>query len=180
VKPSSYIGLLRAVNVGGRNQIAMADLRDLMADLKLGNPRTLLQSGNVVFETDSRRAAELESLLETELQRRLNIAADIVLRSAEEWRELIARNPFKEEAKGDPGRLIVMVLKEAPAPRLVKDLQAGIAGPEIVRGGEKHLYIVYPEGVGRSRLTNANIERTLGTRGTGRNWNTVLKLGALT
>jgi uncharacterized protein (DUF1697 family) len=180
VKPSSYIGLLRAVNVGGRNQIAMADLRDLMTDLKLANPRTLLQSGNVVFETDSRRAAELESLLETELQRRLNIAADIILRSGEEWRELIARNPFKEEAEGDPGRLIVMVLKDAPDPRLVKDLQAGIAGPELVRAGPKHLYIVYPDGVGRSRLTNAVIERTLRTRGTGRNWNTVLKLGALT
>ena len=160
--------------------MAMVDLRDLLADLKLANPRTLLQSGNVVFEADSRPAAELESLLESELQRRLGVAADIIVRTGKEWQEVIARNPFTEEAEGDPGRLIVVVLKQPPAPQRVTDLQAGIAGPEIVRAGQKHLYIVYPEGVGRSRLTNAVIERTLGTRGTGRNWNTVLKLGALT
>ena len=72
-----------------------------------------------------------------------------------------------------------MLLKSAPDATRVKALQAAIVGPEIVRAKGRHAYIVYPDGMGRSRLTSALIERTLGTRGTARNWNTVLKLGAL-
>ena len=72
-----------------------------------------------------------------------------------------------------------MFLKGAPAGKVVGALQASITGPEVVRAEGKHLYITYPAGIGRSRLTTALIERSLGTRGTGRNWNTVLKLGAL-
>ena len=72
-----------------------------------------------------------------------------------------------------------MFLKDAPDVRDVKVLQAAITGPEIVRAHGKHAYIVYPSGIGRSRLTNSRIESQLGTSGTGRNWNTVLKLDAL-
>jgi uncharacterized protein (DUF1697 family) len=72
-----------------------------------------------------------------------------------------------------------MFLKEAPSREDVIALQTAIKGREVVRAEGRHAYIVYPDGVGRSRLTNALIERKLGTRGTGRNWNTVLKLGAL-
>jgi len=62
----------------------------------------------------------------------------------------------------------------------VAALQAAIKGREVVRAKGRHAYIVYPDGIGRSRLTNVMIEKKLGTRGTGRNWNTVLKLAALT
>lgn len=72
-----------------------------------------------------------------------------------------------------------MLLKDAPTETAVKALQRAIEGPEIVRANGRQLYIVYPAGIGRSRLTNRLIEDKLGTRGTGRNWNTVLKLGAL-
>ncbi|PYJ75629.1 MAG: hypothetical protein DME69_14645 [Verrucomicrobia bacterium] len=72
-----------------------------------------------------------------------------------------------------------MALKDAPKDTDVKALQAAITGREVVRAGGKHLYIVYPDGIGRSRLTNAVIDKLLGTRGTGRNWNTVLKLASL-
>jgi uncharacterized protein (DUF1697 family) len=61
----------------------------------------------------------------------------------------------------------------------VKAVQAAIVGPEIVRADGRHLYIVYPVGIGKSRLTNVVIEKKLGIRGTARNWNTVLKLAAL-
>jgi uncharacterized protein (DUF1697 family) len=72
-----------------------------------------------------------------------------------------------------------MVLKDAPKAGAVKALQAAITGREIVRAHGREAYLVYPDGIGPSKLTHALIEKTLGTRGTGRNWNTVLKLDVL-
>ena len=174
-----HIALLRAVNVGGRNAIAMSDLRGLATALGFAEARTLLQSGNLVFRSDRRTGAALERVLEAEAAARLDLETDFLIRTASEWERVIARNPFPAEAKRDPGHLVVMVLKQEPERKEVEALRAAIAGPEIVRADDRQLYIVYPAGQGRSRFTNALIEKKLGTRGTGRNWNTVLKLGAL-
>lgn len=174
-----YIGLLRAVNLAGRNQVAMPELRDLLTRLGFSDPRTLLQSGNVVFTCDRRRAADLERELEAEVKRRLRVATDFLVRTGEEWQEIVAGNPFSKEADRDPSHLVVMVLKDKPGGNAVKDFQAALTGSEMVRLGGRHAYIVYPDGIGRSRLTNALIEKKLRTTGTGRNWNTVLKLNAL-
>jgi uncharacterized protein (DUF1697 family) len=174
-----YIGLLRAVNLGAYNQVAMSDLRDLLTRLGFDDPRTLLQSGNVVFGCDRRGAANLETVVETEVEQRLKVATDFFVRTAEEWQEIVTGNPFVQEAEDDPGHLVVMIFKEKPNGQAVKDLQAGITGSEVMRVEGRHAYIVYPDGIGRSRLTNALIEKKLRTRGTGRNWNTVLKLNTL-
>ena len=174
------IALLRAINLAGRNQVAMSDLRDLLRDLGFSGVRSLLQSGNLVFESGRRTAPALERLLETETRSRLGLSTDFVIRTADEWKTLVERNPFPDEAERDPGRLVVVFLKEAPDAESVTALQAAIKGPELVRAEGKQLYIVYPNGIGRSKLTTARIEQKVGTRGTGRNWNTVLKLAALT
>jgi uncharacterized protein (DUF1697 family) len=165
---TTQIALLRGINVGGNQMVAMSDLRALAARLGLREARTLLQSGNLVFRSEKTPAA-IEKLLEKELG-----GVAVFVRTAAEWRAIVERNPFPEEAKRDPGHLIVMALKNAADPsRLV------IRGREVARGDGRQLYIVYPDGQGRSKLTNALIEKTLGTRGTARNWNTVLKLAAL-
>jgi uncharacterized protein (DUF1697 family) len=177
---TTHIALLRGINVGGRTMVAMADLRELLTELGFVDVRTVLQSGNVVFRSTGRRtAAQLERALEAESEQRLGLRTDFLVRTAEEWRSVVARNPFREEAERDPGHLLVMFLKDTPSATAVKALDAAIAGPEIVRADGRHLYIVYPNGIGRSRLTHTLIEKKLGTRGTGRNWNTVLKLHAL-
>jgi len=175
----TYIALLRAINLAGRSAVAMSDLRDLVGTLGFTGVRTLLQSGNVVFRGARQSNAALERRLEVEAAKRLGVETDFFVRSAAEWAALIAQNPFRDEAQRDPGRLLAVVLKRAPAHEDIRALQAAIKGPEIVRGGARHAYIVYPDGVGRSRLTSAIIEKKLGARGTGRNWNTVLKLAAL-
>jgi uncharacterized protein (DUF1697 family) len=156
----------------------MADLRDLATSLGLTDARTLLQSGNLVF-SDARKSGDLERLLETEMEKRLGLKTDFFVRTAAEWKALIAHNPFPEEAKRDPGHLVVMCLKDAPDAKDVTALQAAIKDREVVRAVGKQAYLVYPDGIGRSRLTMPLIEKKLGTRGTGRNWNTVLKLAAL-
>lgn len=173
------IALLRAVNVGGRNAVPMADLKALLAKLGLRDARTLLQSGNVAFSGDGRTDAQLEALLEAETEKRFGVRPDYFVRTAQEWRQLVARNPFPRAARDDPSHLVVMVFKQAPSAKDVAALRAAIAGPEVVESVGKQVYITYPAGIGTSKLTVAAIESTLGTRGTGRNWNTVLKLAAL-
>lgn len=174
-----YIGLLRAVNLAGRNRVKMADLRQFLTDLGMGDIRSLLQSGNVVFRSGVDTAGELEDLLEAAAAERLGLETDFLVRTADEWEALIAANPLPGESERDPRRFLVYVLKEAPAPGDVKALQKAIRGREVVRAEGRQLYVAYPDGIGRSRLTTSVIEKALGTRGTGRNWNTVLKLGAL-
>jgi uncharacterized protein (DUF1697 family) len=177
---STHVALLRGINVGGRNMIAMSALRDLLAELGFAGARTLLQSGNVVFASDRRTGAALERLLEAETATRCGVSADYLVRTAEQWKTIVARNPFKDEAERDPSHLVVTFLKTAPHAKDVRALQEAIEGPETVRAVGQQLYVVYPAGIGRSKLTNMLIERKLGSRATGRNWNTVLKLAAMT
>jgi uncharacterized protein (DUF1697 family) len=175
----THIALLRAVNLPGHNKVAMADLRALLAGLGMRDVRSLLQSGNLVFRSDADAPERLEGLLSDAAARRLRIETDFFVRNTREWNSIVAGNPFPKEARRDPGHLLVMFLKEAPARARLTDLERAITGREGVRLKGRHAYVVYPDGIGRSRLTSAVIESKLGTRCTGRNWNTVLKLGAL-
>lgn len=177
--PTTHIALLRAVNLGSHNRVAMADLRALLADLGMVEPRSLLQSGNLVFRSGLGSTAELERLLEEAAAERLGLETDLFVRTVAEWRRIVEVNPFPDEAKRDPSHLLVMALKTEPSARAVPQVQAAIKGREAVRVVGRQAYIVYPDGIGRSRLRSAVLERHLGTRGTARNWNTVLKLAAL-
>ena len=174
-----HIGLLRAINLPGHNKVNMADLRGLLDELGLEDGKSLLQSGNLVFRSDAGTSTQLERLLEDAAQKRLGLETDFFVRTAADWKAVIAGNPFPEEAQRDPSHLLVMFLKKAPDREHTTSLQGAIKGREVVRIKDRQAYIVYPDGIGRSRLTTAVIEKSLGTRGTGRNWNTVLKLGAL-
>ena len=173
------IALVRGINVGGHRTVAMSQLREMVAGLGFADVRSILQSGNLIFRSDVRTSDSLEAMLEAEAKRRLKLEADFIVRSAKEWKKVVARNPFRKEAERDPGHLVVMFLKGAADSSDVKAVQAAITGPESVRADGMQVYIVYPEGIGRSRLTNAVIEKKLGRRGTARNWNTVVKLGAI-
>jgi uncharacterized protein (DUF1697 family) len=176
---TTYIALLRAINLAGKNKVGMSDLRELLGDMGLRQPRTLLQSGNAVFSGDRQPAAQLERDLQAAARKRFTLDIEFFVRSAGEWQSVIAANPFPREAKSDPGHLIVAFLKSAADRAAVKALQDAIVGREVVRVNGREAYITYPDGMGRSKLTTALIERKLGARCTARNWNTVLKLGAL-
>ncbi len=157
----------------------MNDLREFLTALGFADVRSLLQTGNLVFRSDREAGSDLERLLETEIAKRLDLRTDVLVRTADEWADVVDRNPFPEAAARDPGHLLVMFLKAAPDKAAVDALQTAVTGPEVIRAEGRDLYITYPDGVGRSRLTNTLIESRLGTRGTGRNWNTVLKLADL-
>jgi uncharacterized protein (DUF1697 family) len=174
-----HVALLRAVNLAGHNRVASVELRALMAKLALEDGKTLLASGNLVFGSAGKTPAALEALLAAGAQKQLGLATDFFVRTAREWSALIAGNPFTAEAKSDPSHLVLMTFRDAPGAAQVAALEAAITGRERIIARGRHGYLVYPDGIGRSRLTVALIERKLGTRGTGRNWNTVLKLAAM-
>ena len=172
------VALLRAANVGGR-KLVMADLRTLIAELGFREPRTLLQSGNLVFDAGPLGGAELERKLEAATLERFGLAIDYLVRTAAEWAAIIAANPFPDMACADPAHLVVMPLKAAPVPDGIAALEAAIVGREQVRAKGRELYLTYPDGIGTSKLTGAVIERKVGVRGTARNWNTVSKLAGM-
>jgi uncharacterized protein (DUF1697 family) len=157
----------------------MAALCDLMRELGFVDVRSLLQTGNLVFRSKARTGAELEEFLAAEAAQRHDLHTDFFVRTEKEWTQIIADNPFREEAKRDPSHLVVIFLKRTPSTKEAEQMQAAITGPEVVGIGGRQAYIVYPAGIGRSRITNAFVERKLGIRGTARNWNTVLKLEAI-
>lgn len=175
-----HVALLRAVNLGSHNKISMADLRQFFIGLGFGDAQTLLQSGNVVFSGGSKATAALEQTFEREARTQLGLDTDFFVRTGREWRELVDANPFPKEAKSDPGHLVAVVVREAIDPSTAAALQKAIPGRERVAARGRCLYIVYPDGIGRSKLTPALMGKHIRTRGTARNWNTVLKLAALT
>jgi uncharacterized protein (DUF1697 family) len=175
---TTHVALLRAVNVGGRGKVAMADLRQMLSDLGFERPQSLVQSGNLVFASELTGEA-LEALLEHEAETRLGLKTDVIVRTADQWAAIVAANPFAAMAKGDPSHLVVMPLKTEPEPDGLGALEGWIPGPERIAAAGRDLYITYPDGIGTSKLTGAAIERRLKTRGTARNWNTVAKLAAL-
>jgi len=174
---TSYVALLRAVNVAGKS-LAMAALRDYASTLGLAEPRTLLQSGNLIFRSTGKNPAELEKLLELQAEKRLGVTTDFLVRSGKELSSVIANNPFPAAARRDPAHLLVMFLKNEPPGDAIAALRKAIVGREEIAADARQLYVVYPDGIGRSKLTTSLIEKRIATRGTGRNWNTLVKLAA--
>ena len=174
------IALLRGVNVGGNKMVAMADLRALLTRLGFGDVQSVLQSGNLVFSLRgaSRSCAALESHLEKEVEKALGLKADFHVRTGDEWKTVIDGNPFHAEAASDPSHLLVSFFKAPLVTANVKALQAAITGPERLYADGRHLYMTFPEGMGNSKAA-VLVDRKLAARGTARNWNTVMKLAAL-
>ena len=173
---TTYIALVRGINVGGHAKVSMSDLRGMVTRMGFRDPQSLLNSGNLVFRSDVRSASKLETMLEEEAKKRLAIDTLFFVRTSGEMQTIIKMNPFPREAESDPGRFAVIFFKNAPEQKSVKALQGMIAGPEVIRSEGRQAYVLYPDGQGRSKLTLTLIESRLHTKGTGRNWNTVLKL----
>jgi len=173
------ISMLRGVNVGGHNKIKMDALRALYESLKFTGCQTFIQSGNVIFKTKERNLAKLSSQIQNAIERSFGFRSDVILRTSDELRDVIARNPFAKRRGIEPGKLIVAFLAGAPAAQARDNLLRLKPDPEEVRIDDRELYIYFPNGMGRSKLTWPLIERTLKISGTGRNWNSVTKMLAI-
>jgi uncharacterized protein (DUF1697 family) len=175
---TTYIGLLRGINVGGNKMVPMAELREMITGLGFSDVKTLLQSGNVVFRGPAKACAKLETQLEAALEKRLGFNVEFHVRTADEWKAIVKANPFAAEALKDPGHLLVSCYKAPLDQANVKALQGAITGRETLKADGRHLYMVFPDGVGNSKA-GPLVDRKLAAKGTARNWNTVQKLLAL-
>lgn len=173
----TFISLLRGINVGGNKKIKMADLRDLYASLGLRDTKTLLQSGNAVFQTEISDKAQIKSLLEDGIEKQYSFDVQIILRTPDELQSVVDQHPFSEEQVDDPGKISIVYLEDVPTQEAVADLIESNEGREIIFPQSGHeLYIFYADGKGKSKLDNSRIERKLQVTATARNWNTTNKL----
>jgi len=169
----TYIALLRGVNVG-QNLLKMERLREICTGLGFKNVRTYVQSGNLVFEAG--RSANFRQSLEKKLIGESRLPVTVLLRTPEELKSVIARNPFLKAEGIDVSRLHVTFLSEPASEEGIKKLSAIKAGADRFRAVGTEIYLDCPNGYGTSKLSNSAIEKTLGQRATTRNWNSVNKL----
>jgi uncharacterized protein (DUF1697 family) len=170
------ISMLRGVNLGAHRRIKMDALRDLYASLKLRDPQTYVQSGNVVFSTEERDLLQLSQRIEKAIERGFGFHTDVILRTTAELRSVVARNPCAKRKGIEPSRLLVNFLAGDPGPNARKALRGLKIAPEQLWIDGRELYIYFPNGMARPKLSWAAIDRILETPGTGRNWNSVTKL----
>ncbi len=170
------ISLLRGVNVGGHNRIKMDSLRTLYASLKLLDARTHVQSGNVIFRTEDPNLGHVTRRIEDGIERSFGFRPRVIARTVSELRDVVARNPFAARRDIEPSKLLVLFLAGEPVAAVREKVRAIAGDPEELRIEGRELYIHFPNGMARPKLSPALIERTLKIPGTGRNWNSVTKL----
>ncbi len=171
----TFIAFLRGINVGGHRKVKMADLKQVHEAMGHGNIITYLQSGNVIFECAGKDSREMLRKIEREYESKLGFHTDVILRNAAELAKISEECPFPLTADREARFLHIGLLASAPESDGIEKL-AAYDGPEEWRVAGDRIYIYYPQGAGRSKFTLAFIEKSLGVRGTARNWNTITKL----
>ncbi len=164
------------MNTGGV-RAPVGEQRAMAEEMGLKNPRTLQASGNLVVETGMATAA-LEDAIEAEMARRFDLKIAAMARTPDQWAKLIAANPFPKEAEAHPVKVVAMVMKDGIKPGALDAVQALCRDGEDVQAVEDVLYFWFPNGQGSSEIFKKATPKMLGM-GTGRNWNTVLKLGEM-
>jgi uncharacterized protein (DUF1697 family) len=168
--------LFRGMNTGGV-RAPVADQRAMAEAMGLNNPRTLAASGNLVVESGMATDA-LEGAIEAEMERRFGLKVVAMARTPDQWAKLIADNPFSGEASNEPSRVLAMVMKDGIRAGALEACRALAEGRERVEAVDGVLYFWFPNGQGQSAIFRKATPRLLGM-GTGRNWNTVLKLAEM-
>ena len=167
--------MLRGVNVGGHNRLKMEELRAVYESLKLRDACTYVQSGNVVFRSEEQNLLRLATQIEDAIERRFGFRPDVILRTAAELKDVIARNPFAKRAGVEPNKLLVLFLAHEPRSEAREKLLSLKTDPDELKLSGREFYIYFPKGVGQSKLP-AIIDRTLKSPATGRNWNSVTRM----
>lgn len=175
---STFVALLRGINVGGKNKLPMKDLVAMFVRVGCVNVRHYIQSGNIVFDAPPKIAARIPTLVGAEIERELGLRAPLLVRTHDELRAVSLGNPLLKAGVALCS-LYVMFLQGSS--RGAQNYESVALDPQrsppdtfVVKGRE--IYLSLPNGAGRSKLTNAYFDAKLGTVSTARNWNTVLKL----
>lgn len=175
------VSMLRGVNVGPHNRIKMDALRSLYVSLQLEDPRTYVQSGNVIFRikdfpNGGTSTAQLAGKIQDAIARKFGFFPEVILRTPDELRKVLAANPFVGRKNLDPAKLLVTFLASQPTEEARARLLALKPSPEELHLIGRELYIYFPNGAGRSKLQWSSLDKKLETCGTARNLNSVARM----
>jgi len=174
---TACIALIRGINVGGRQRMAMPELVAVFEAAGCRDVATVIQSGNVVFRHPAAGSRSLQDSIGRRIERHFGFLPGIVYLRQQEFRQAMAANPFPA-AEAAPDRLHLWFTHELPTAPDSKKMQSLAARGENVALVGRVLYLHAPEGIGRSKLAAA-AERLLGVAATARNWRTVTRIAAL-
>ena len=170
------ISMLRGVNVGPHNRVKMDELRALCGTLKLRDAQTYVQSGNVIFRTDERDLGKVSGRLEDAIEKKFKFRCDVISRTTSELKAVVAKNPFAKRRGIDPSRLLVTFLSADPGEEARAKVRAIKTDPEELWIDGREVFIYFPDGMARPKLSWPTIPKMLKVSGTGRNWNSVTKM----
>ena len=168
--------LFRGMNTGGV-RASVGEQRAMAGAMGLKNPRTLAASGNLVVESGKTTDA-LEAEIEAAMDKTFGLKVAAMVRTPDQWAKLIAANPFAKEARDHPAKVLAMVMKDGIKDGAVEACRALATAGERVEAVGGTLWFWFPNGQGESAIFKKATPKMLGM-GTGRNWNTVLKLGEM-
>ncbi|MDX8504292.1 DUF1697 domain-containing protein [Mesorhizobium captivum] len=174
----TYVALLYSILLSEGRRLVMSDLKAMAEGLGLKNVRTLVATGNLVFETRSTKISALEQQLERAFEETFGRHVDIIVRGAEDWLKLATGNPFPAESAATGDQVAVRVMREPVPTDALSALQARAAEDEKVLLVDGDIWLVFSRERPSSRLLAAANHKRFGI-GTSRNWNTVRRLAEI-
>ena len=175
----TFVALMRGINVGSTRKLPMAELRALSIKLGLQRPETYIQSGNLIVDADI-EADEVRDLLEKAIAKRFSLRVDIIVRQASQWNRYMADNPFANDAATMSKMLHLYLSRDPLKTSAAKELERKAQSGERMAMAGGALWIDYgANGAGKSKLTPLLVDKACGSPSTGRNWNSVLKIGEM-
>ena len=175
---TTYIALLRGINVGGHRLIKMADLKAMFVALGFGGAQTYIQSGNVVFDADEAEQP-LRERIEQQIAATFGFPVVVALRTHDELARVIMACPFAQDTLAEGERLYVALLAETPASVGIERMLASKIEPDEFRVLGREVYLLYRQNMRETQLTNNLLESRLGVPATTRNWRTLTTLAAM-
>jgi uncharacterized protein (DUF1697 family) len=176
---TTYIALLRGINVGGHKMIKMAELKGLFEALGFQGVQTYIQSGNVLFQSEEADVAALRGRIEKEIEARFGFQVPAILRTAAELQQVVADCPFTADKLAEGESLYVYFLAEMPPEAGVAKLLASQSDVDEYRLVGRDMYLLCRQSIRDSIFTNAFLEKRLGVPVTSRNWQVTAKLAEM-
>jgi len=173
---TTYIALLRGINVSGKKKIKMADLRSHLAELNLQNIKTYIQSGNILFKSAETNQAVLEQQIKNKIEEKYGFDVPVMVKLATDFQRVIENNPFAKDESNDIKCMHITFLGSVPVQEQIDHLATYNYPSEEYVLEDKDIYFYAPNGYGRAKMTNNFFEKKLKVRATTRNWKTVNKL----
>lgn len=172
----TYIALLRGINVSGQKIIKMADLRSHLSELGYENVQTYIQSGNVVFSSATDDMVQLEMDIAQKIKEKYRFEVPVLIKTALDFEEALQQCPYVDDPEKENNRIAFTFLAGKPESGNIKKLMEKDFSPEEWHIEGKNVFLYYPNGAGKAKLSNNFIESRFKTKATSRNLKTVLKL----